>query len=1171
MAKFGSIDFDNHILDAISEKKLVIFAGAGVSMGAPSNLPSFEKLANDIASGTGFKVTIPIDRFLGQLDDKGVKVHDRAAKLLSQSGSEPTALHQNILHMFGSAENVRLVTTNFDLHFETAALILFENQPETYRAPALPLGSKFKGIVHVHGSLIHPHDMVLTDSDFGRAYLTEGWARRFLAEIFQHYTVLFIGYRHNDVVINYLARALPANNTTSRFILTDDDKGWDFLGIKSILYKKGDGDDPYRELIEGVGMLAERVNRGALDWQARITHIGRGAPPSNDETAEEIEQSLRKIYPTQYLTEVAKDAEWVKWLDARKYLDALFCVENLNERDRMLALWLAQDFAIERPDAIFDLIAAHGLRLNPAFWWSIGRSLSTSREKTIEEIDLKRWVTIMLASAPDEFNPSIMLGLAQQCSDQHEVNLTLMIFLFLIRHRLNIKPGFVWRDSEDNEHGRHLKAECPLRADFWLINEIWSKHLKPHISLVTQALLAGIARRFEEIHQDLMAWSAASRDWDPISINRTAIETIEQDYSEAIDVLIDAARDSLEWLATDSPSLFDSWADRFVASDVPILRRLAIYAVTSRARITADEHITWLMDHIRLESYPERSEIRRVLTFKFPAVSAEMQKVIVDAVLAIRLSESGEWSAEKRTCYAHFEWFTLLLKAKPDCQLVESQLESIKEIHPEWWTMEKDDFLQDNELVKLLIHQSPWTVEQLLLNKPGEQIDDLLSFEGSRHFDGPDRDGLISTIKDACTQDTCWAFAIAHTLEERSLWESDLWPAIIRGWQESNLPLDEWRVLLVIIANPELIAAYSYEVANLLESIVANGGKPFALDLLDQANALAYATWQSIESNEPNEDIQDWFFSASNHEASILVNFWIVGLSLLMDNRSGSKQIMPDDYCDWFTQVVHEPYLKGSFGRYMLTRHSAFLFSLNEDWTIQYLVPLFIDKDRNKFGPAWNGLLFSYKLHSALLDILIPAFVSAVSRMDADLPSNCLRRFIQVYTELAVYHVDNPMQQFLPELIRNGSLEDRVIFATHLAFILRNMNPEVTHKLWDRWLRCYWQERVQGVPAVLSKDEFQRMLTWLPRLDDSFPEAVLLIVRSPAIRIKFHYSLLDELLQGDLVARYQTETAELLIYLCDNEDFHDLSKLRDIDSLLPELAPDLRHRLDEALARIGAK
>jgi hypothetical protein len=58
--------------------------------------------------------------------------------------------------------------------------------------------------------------MVLTDRDFGRAYLTEGWARRFVLELFLKYTVLFVGYSHNDPVMQYLARGLPPGDSNKK-------------------------------------------------------------------------------------------------------------------------------------------------------------------------------------------------------------------------------------------------------------------------------------------------------------------------------------------------------------------------------------------------------------------------------------------------------------------------------------------------------------------------------------------------------------------------------------------------------------------------------------------------------------------------------------------------------------------------------------------------------------------------------------------------------------------------------------------------------------------------------------------------------------------------------------------------------------------------------------------
>lgn len=80
MTKLGTIDFDDCILDALRDDRLVVFAGAGVSMGAPSSLPSFGELTSDIAQGTGLTPCEgePLDRFLGRLHHRKIAVHERA-------------------------------------------------------------------------------------------------------------------------------------------------------------------------------------------------------------------------------------------------------------------------------------------------------------------------------------------------------------------------------------------------------------------------------------------------------------------------------------------------------------------------------------------------------------------------------------------------------------------------------------------------------------------------------------------------------------------------------------------------------------------------------------------------------------------------------------------------------------------------------------------------------------------------------------------------------------------------------------------------------------------------------------------------------------------------------------------------------------------------------------
>lgn len=1166
MTKLGAIEFDDCILDALRDDRLVVFAGAGVSMGPPSNLASFWKLTCDIAQGTGLAPTEPLDRFLGQLHHRKMAVHERAAQLLSPEGSSPNALHHDLLRLFRTVDRVRLVTTNFDLHFETAANALFGAVPDVYHAPALPLGYDFSGIVHVHGALPRARDLVLTDADFGRAYLTEGWARRFLVDVFRRYTVLFVGYRHNDVVMNYLARALPADSIAGRFALTDEDGNWELLGIKPIRFMKGAGTDQFKELYDGVQRLAERTSRGALDWQSRLAELGGRAPPTDEEAISEVEQALREVHTTRFLLNVARDPEWIRWLNGRKHLDALFGTADLGERDMLLAGWLAQHFAIEHPDVVFEIVAAHGLRMNPSLWWSIGRELGVMKEKPLEESVLKRWTTILLTSAPAHADHHALMWLAERCADLGCVDLTLKVFMAMSEHRLSVKPSFAWPDDEDNKR-RLLDAECQLRADHWSLNEVWSKHLKPQHARVAQPLLSGVALRLEEMHGELAAWDKASREWDPVSYGRSAIEPHDQDrYPEAVDVMVDAARDALEWLAANSPALLGAWIERLVTSDVPLLRRLAIHAITLYPERSPEERLKWLLDRVGLHGLSEHHEVHRAVALSYAGAADAARKAVVVAILVHTLPASHDRPAEERTARSQFDWLSWLLQAKPDCALAGAALAPIKAQYPDWRPSDHPDLTHWMGSADWVGSESPWSVEQLLAREPREQLDDLLSFKGNR-IDGPSREGLLANGREACKQNTSWAFSLGQALAERALWPSDLWPALIRGLQESELPIEGWSDLLTLVSNPALQSAHAYDVANLLYALVRDGGKPFALDLLEQANAIALPLWQALEANAQDEEIDDWLSHAINRPAGVIVEFWITGLSQFMHGKTGAERVMPANYRHWFTVVVQDATSKGGMGRSLLASQTAFLFGLDEAWTHQHVIPLFSDPDRKKLAQAWDGFLVWGRLYPALVDALLPAFVAAMPRLAADL-DNRHRRFIESYTALAAFHVSDPTQHLLPALFQHGSLEDRLAFASHLGYFLRQMQQATKQQLWNGWLRRYWQDRLQGVLASLDEAEIREMLEWLPHLGDAFPDAVALAVRSPVIRID-HSHVLYELRESELVTRFAVETAELLIYLANCVAGYQASYLEEINARLPPIPAQLRCRVDEAFARAG--
>ena len=82
--RFDSIHFPDELIRSIRDKDCVIFAGAGVSMGEPANLPDFGQLAEQLAAGTGDTrgEAEAIDRFLGRLQRKHIEIHQRTGEIL---------------------------------------------------------------------------------------------------------------------------------------------------------------------------------------------------------------------------------------------------------------------------------------------------------------------------------------------------------------------------------------------------------------------------------------------------------------------------------------------------------------------------------------------------------------------------------------------------------------------------------------------------------------------------------------------------------------------------------------------------------------------------------------------------------------------------------------------------------------------------------------------------------------------------------------------------------------------------------------------------------------------------------------------------------------------------------------------------------------------------------
>ena len=1171
--KISGVDFPGPLLDALCDGKLVVFAGAGVSMGEPANLPDFKQLAREVAKDTGgvLRSGESVDQFLGRLKNKGVKVHKRAARALSENNPEPTDLHRDLLSLYSEKQSIRIVTTNFDSLFEQAAKELPGPTPEVFRAPALPLGRDFNGIVHVHGAVTHPSGMVLTDADFGRAYLTEGWARRFLVDLFRSFIVLFVGYSHDDVVMTYLARALPVREE-SRFALTDKDEGkWCSLGIEPITYPSS---LDHKTLYEGVHGLADYAARGVLDWTREITEIARNPPSLDEEKIDLIQDALFDAEKTRFFKSAASSPEWIDWLDEREHLDGLFGVGELSEIARELARWLAHQFALDYADALFLLIRRHGMRLHPDFWHQLCHEICRQKAPSLDAKKLSRWVSLLLEAAPRNPFDYALHHLGKRCIKADAMDSLLEIFQAMAASRLDIMPvpDRPWSD-DDAEGGRSpIYLKLNSIGGFSELEEIWKEGLKPNLGRVAEPLLAGIVENLAARHRKLLAWEEATRDDDTESFSRSAIEDHKQNtYHESIAVLIDAARDCLEWLASNSPEATAGWCERLIGSEAPLLRRLAVHTLSEREDLEPDEKMDWLLPRMNLHDLSTHHEVFRLLKRAYPDFDSERRKAVVEAILAYRWPREEDENKEKWTAHHHFRWLDWLGRAAPDCALVNKARNAILERYPDFQPGEHPDFMCWSSGAQWVSTQSPWTVEELLARPAKEWVDELLSFQPKpMDFDGPDRMRFRSAIEDAAQRNIKWGIALADELKKRGQWGSDPWWVLMNAWR-STLTGDrakgwderELRKMLDLLCRSELYQKDAYQVACVLEALV-RGGVPDASNLLPQANGIARKLWKRIDRNGPFDTPFDWFDRAINHSAGTLADFWLGSLSVWLKQQDPRPSVLSDEYRAALSAIVQDESFAGKLGRSVLANRISFMLTVDEGWTKENLLPLFEKyDDADGYQAVWDGLLFG-RLSDPAVELMKSAFRKAVSRIKSD-------KFIKYYTYVLTYfRVDEPLEVWIPEFFNHADEEGRRSFARHIGNHFMGMKEERKRKLWNRWLKCYWQNRLEGVPVPLDSGEVGEMFGWMPYFTgDLFPEAVALAVCVDRKLLPESF-LIPEINDSDLPQDHPEAVAKLLIHLGGRESpFHIPEVLELIAKLTDSDIPaDLKEKLEELRARL---
>jgi hypothetical protein len=296
----------DELLEERDNGNVVFFCGAGVSR--PAGLPGFLDLAKQVIKSRGapsdadsrvvlslaendsdFGPSLDLVFNLLQQEYGAGVIEDEVSKILKTPPGANVEQHSVVLRLSRNADGrAQLVTTNFDLLFEYADRSIKAHVPPAL--PDLASGQPLEGVVYLHGRRaarptggVTRLGLVLSSADFGRAYLAEGWATRFVRDLLRNYVIVLLGYSASDPPVRYLLEGLHSQGEERSVTIYAFDKGpedevhekWHGRGVRPLAYPESD--PTHSALWDSLRAWAERAD-DPDEWRRSVVDLARKGP-----------------------------------------------------------------------------------------------------------------------------------------------------------------------------------------------------------------------------------------------------------------------------------------------------------------------------------------------------------------------------------------------------------------------------------------------------------------------------------------------------------------------------------------------------------------------------------------------------------------------------------------------------------------------------------------------------------------------------------------------------------------------------------------------------------------------------------------------------------------------------------------------------------------------------
>ena len=1006
------------LLNEVDSGKVVFFCGAGVSAGSGSDLPNFADLvqhvydANHIEPDAVEKEALDLealDKALGLLErDERLGAQALRRTVIERLSVRPTSeliVHKALIDLSRNERGVRLITTNFDDRFVQSGL----DKELVDAAPKLPVPKlhTWSSLVHLHGRIVPKEDgsnLVLTAADFGRAYLTERWAARFVTELFREFTVVFVGYSVSDPVMSYMVDALAAERAMGAqvaraYAFADEDgtdagkvkvrDGWRAKNVEPILYDKRDG---HRLLADTLIEWAE-VRKDPFHARSRIAinEIARMPAGPDDPVVERVVWALQDPVAAKALAEkrpIADEGEFAKlekWLDMFAEEGLLRCSaqdleqgasdqsaavvqlvdngfrsanpNNLDATRAWLAVWLARHVHVPQ---LLAWVLRNGGQVHPRLRQAVQRMLA-AEDSTIPARLRLLWTVLLDNRLIDPWGglwTSDRYTAATSDSERRRIENEIIAS---IAPRLIVRPG----PPPGLAFRRYFeKKPRPIRPIYacghvsLVSGEDDSRHWAREILEDPDVLFRHAETLTGHLEQALDLGEDDDDVYAASYLNRPSIAGHQQNRDhDAWTHLIDLARDSYLALAARKRRSADALLLRWVESRKPLCRRLALHALTENLKSDIQLARNLLLEGRKpgLWDLEMRREVLRFFRLAGKRVPRGLRTEIVRAIHAGPKSGRGK-ALPRYDETIHREKALRLHKLSVSGASLDKKSRMLAaEVPPaaEAGDDERDEFLSWHG-------EGRWIGEEEFAPKDlveGSVADVVAALEDGK----VDQDGLRGLV----VQKRVKVASALRRLAKQGSWPTNYWQGFLwhlAGPREGDETPARFHVHVARILAEAPDRLFN-EVGSAAAGFVSRLAEEYGIDRETEFGVVWTKAWNNKEDGEPETvDLGEPFTDSLNHPAGKLAE---AAMTRLRKYEPRTGEGIPGAVRPYFDAIGEDP--EGHLGRVMLATRLYYLFAIDPGWATQHLIARLSPGQSQEAANLWSAYGWSPRLGPDLL------------------------------------------------------------------------------------------------------------------------------------------------------------------------------------------------------------